>query len=185
MFESAKEKTPRLRSLCFPACVLLFLLSSCRCCVLVSTLPTAAVRSLTLEKPRPLSENARIVVSVPFISSYARSHVHLSSFAFQVQLFLRHALVQAVFRRRVALARREQSGHAEFQIPSVFGGVTLRLFRALEHLLEHAFAAFAHADGTTTRRGTKKERKKERTKATPFSSLNGKGVSFVMTMICD
>tara|TARA_B100000530_G_scaffold133134_1_gene82952 strand:+ start:458 stop:760 length:303 start_codon:yes stop_codon:yes gene_type:complete len=100
-------------------------------------------------------------------------------------LFLRHALVQAVFRRRVALARREQSGHAEFQIPSVFGGVTLRLFRALEHLLEHAFAAFAHADGTTTRRGTKKERKKERTKATPFSSLSGKGVSFVMTMICD
>ena len=121
-FESAKEKTPRLRSLCFPACVLLFLLSSCRCCVLVSTLPTAAVRSLTLEPRR--SENARIVVSVPFISSYARSHVHLSSFAFQVQLFLRHALVQAVFRRRVALARREQSGHAEFQIPSVFGGVT-------------------------------------------------------------
>ena len=159
-FESAKEKTPRLRSLCFPAYVLLFLLSSCRCCVLVSTLPTAAVRSLTLEPRR--SENARIVVSVPFISSYARSHVHLSSFAFQVQLFLRHALVQAVFRRRVALARREQSRHAEFQIPSVFGGVTLRLFRALEHLLEHAFAAFAHADGTTTRRGTKKERKEER-----------------------
>ena len=112
-FESAKEKTPRLRSLCFPAYVLLFLLSSCHCTVLVSTLPTAAVRSLTLEKPRR-SKNARIVVSVPFISSYARSHVicprlHFKYSCFFVMHSSRPCFVVA------SLTRREQAVTRDFK----------------------------------------------------------------------
>ena len=116
------KKTPRLTLFVFRVCssfppLGLSLLRSCL------HAPYRPVRSLTLEKPRPLSENKRIVVSVPFISRMRVRmsicpRLHLST------VVSCHALVQAVFRRRVALARREQSGHARLN-PVRFQGVTL------------------------------------------------------------